>query len=60
MSCPACGSHSLHFDNEVLCLLCTSCGNIVESDQSALDFSMTTEKGTVEGTWAVTPRKHVG
>ncbi|CAE6458242.1 unnamed protein product [Rhizoctonia solani] len=46
MSCPACGSHSLHFDDEVLCLLCTNCGNVVESNQSALDFSMTTEKGT--------------
>ncbi|KAH7340979.1 hypothetical protein B0J17DRAFT_653584 [Rhizoctonia solani] len=46
MSCPACGSHSLQFDDEVLCLLCTSCGNVVESNQSALDFSMTTEKGT--------------
>ncbi|KEP53743.1 putative transcription initiation factor IIB [Rhizoctonia solani 123E] len=46
MSCPACGSHALHFDDEVLCLLCTSCGNVVESNQSALDFSMITEKGT--------------
>ncbi|KAG8733207.1 hypothetical protein FRC11_007925 [Ceratobasidium sp. 423] len=46
MSCPACGSHNLQFDDEVLSLLCTNCGNVVESNQSALDFSMTTEKGT--------------
>ncbi|CAE7055665.1 unnamed protein product [Rhizoctonia solani] len=46
MSCLACGSGSLHFDDEVLSLLCTNCGNVVESNQSALDFSMTTEKGT--------------
>ncbi|CAE6516593.1 unnamed protein product [Rhizoctonia solani] len=46
MSCPACGSHSLQFDDEVLSLLCANCGNVVESNQSALDFSMTTEKGT--------------
>ncbi|CAE6421425.1 unnamed protein product [Rhizoctonia solani] len=46
MSCLACGSRSLHFNDEILSLLCTSCGNVVESNQSALDFSMTTEKGT--------------
>ncbi|CAE6489632.1 unnamed protein product [Rhizoctonia solani] len=46
MPCPACGNHDLEFDDQILSLLCTNCGNVVESSQSALDFSMTTEKGT--------------
>lgn len=46
MPCQACGSTELHFNDDAHSLLCLDCGNVVESDQSVLDFSMTTEKGT--------------
>lgn len=46
MLCPNCASSNLHFNDDALCLLCSDCGNVIESNQSVLDFSMTTEKGT--------------